>query len=212
MELGDVAPGARFWSTRHRERSLFLGVFYPAQASELLQLAQTAPSLMVCACSLSEHYKHTLCLTTACFIMPPALLLLARGHMVLGGLAVALCLTSVLYHSTHNLLIRTADVGVAQATVVIGTAIQMGHMWQHGPTGAGIGAIGCELLVREPCTHRTRAPKASRAKTCRPRACAVLLNFHPIFRQRSRPHVLALPGHVAMHAACGGALFLMASA
>ena len=120
---------------------------------------------MVCACSLSEHYKHTLCLTTACFIMPPALLLLARGHMVLGGLAVALCLTSVLYHSTHNLLIRTADVSVAQATVVIGTAIQMGHMWQHGPTGAGIGAIGCELLVREPCPHRTRAPKASRAKT-----------------------------------------------
>ena len=128
---------------------------------------------MVCACSLSEHYKHALCLTTACFIAPPALLLLVRGHQVLGGLAVGLCLTSVLYHSTHNLLIRTADVSIARATVLIGTAIQFGQIWQHGSTSAGVGAILCELLVRKSAPHRTRfAPEpASQAKLYRSHAC-----------------------------------------
>jgi hypothetical protein len=139
---------------------------------------------MVCACHLSRTHGHFLCYTTVGFIQPAAAFVLWRGQLLLGSTALALGMTSLAYHGSHAPRLRAVDVALAQLTGTIGVVQCLLHIHAHGWSVAKVCAL---LLV----------------------ATVLLLNHGPAFRQASRPDVLSLPGHVAMHAATGAALVSM---
>ena len=142
---------------------------------------------MVCACSLSKTHGNFLCYTTVAFVQPAAGLLLWKGHLLLGCTALALSVTSLLYHASHTPKLRTVDVALAQLTGTIATSQTLFHVYNHGWTASKVCAM---LLV----------------------AMVLTLNHAPMFRQASRPDVLSLPGHVSMHALTGTGMALIAFA
>ena len=62
-----------------------------------------------CPCYLSKKYTNCLCLSSFLFLIP-AYLLLYNNHITLGILVTLLFFTSIIYHFTHNPMVRACDV------------------------------------------------------------------------------------------------------
>ena len=142
---------------------------------------------MVCACDVSVRHRHSLCFSAAVLILPAALFTLWRGLLFLGCIGCILTCTSLLYHCNHTDTRRTADVQTINFLAVTSLLQIIREVLLHGFSAA----VGYSLASAAAC---------------------ISLNFAPVFRQASRPHVLALPGHFVLHATTAALFVSMALA
>ena len=137
-----------------------------------------------CACKESKRFRHVLSITGMSFSCP-AVLLLRQRSILLGMLASALTVSTIVYHSTHDPRAHAVDVLTLWVTAVVGVVQAIVGLVTKGANACVVLALVIIALIN-------------------------VINLAPFTHDAKERELILLPWHVMLHAMCTASLTLLA--